>query len=429
MTMTRSNIPQLTNESEPPELYTSGAVLSEINLLHYPFCLLSTNNLQGLLEESARKRHTHIVYRQTFSDRTTREWKVRPNTELGYTSPFDKKVLVTVLKLVTDDGFPPPIIYKLGSLKRICRAMKLSNNGPNLARIKESLDRISGTNIYTETFYLKSLQAYWKEEQMKIGGSFSLWNVFWKESKLPDGQIADSIYLQFNVPFILSLHDFYVKPLDYDYWLGLSPLQQRLYELTGLKFYGLKDSPYVSYDYPELCQAMPILVQKHLSNAKQILERAHRGLKKGEWFQRIEWVGGQEDPVFNAGQPWKIRYYPGRRALLEIAQMKERLRRFRQKVRRGQELPLWVDVQAWVNELAKLLNDPLGQNRGFYIKIAKLITRGRLSQGLVWEGLSTAKTEDLEGRVTTNRSAFFTDFLKRRLKAQGQDLKELLTEA
>jgi len=403
-------------------------VLSEINLLRYPICLLSNNNLQELLEESARRRESHILYQETMPDGRVRVWRVTPNTKHGYTTPFDKAVVVTILKLATDEGFPPPMIYKIGSLRRIARTMKLPGSGSNLARIKESLQRISATNIYTESFYLKGAREYWKEEQREIGGSFSLWNVFWRNNKLPNGEAADCIYLQLNVPFILSLHDFYVKPLDYDYWLSLPPLAQRLYELTGLKFYGLKDSSYINFDYPELCQAMPIKAQQHFSKAKQILERAHRKLVETGWLKRAEWRGSKAQRTLHPDALWVIHYHPGPRAHEELAQARERLRRFQQRARRHEELPLWVDVQAWVNELTQTLKDPVGQNRGYFTKIAKLITQEKLDQSLVWEGLSLAKSEDLEGRIKSTRSAFFTDYIKRQLREHGQDLNELLKQ-
>lgn len=404
-------------------------VLSEINLLRYPFCILSNNNLQELLETSARERQSHIVYRHTEPDGTMRVWDVRPNTVLGYTSPFDKAVLMTVLKLVTNDGFPPPQVYRLGSLNRICQTMKLRNTGPNLKRIKDALTRISSTAIYAETFYLKKKKTYWQAQTESKGGSFTLWGVFWKNDRLPDGALADTIYLQFNAPFILSLHDYYVKPLDYDYWLSLPPLAQRIYELTSLKFYGLKDSPYIAFDYPELCQALPIIPQKHLSDAKRILERAHERLAHDGWLNKVDWSSAQAKHTFNPKAPWVIRYYPGPRAQAELNQAKERLHRF-QMLKQGQEeLPPWQDVQVWVTELMDMLKDSKGKNKGYYVKIGKLIVQGKLRSNLVWEALHNAKTEDLEGRLEKGRSAYFTDYLKRELKQRtGQDLKDLLSQ-
>lgn len=408
----------LENLTDPSS--TENSVLSEINLLRYPFCIISKNQVPELWNEATQKKRSHIIYEVTDSKGNKRVWKVNPTLEYGYNTPFDKKVLTTVQKVVTDDGFPPPILYKLGSLRRLCKAMKKTPNGRNIKRIRESLIRISATNIYTETFYLKRSNGYWKAQQRRQGGSFSLWSVFWREDELPIGQVADAVYLQFNVPFILSLQDFYVKPLDFDYWLGLPPLAQRLYEVTGLKFYGLKDSGYISFSYLELCQALPIKQQHYLSVARRILERAHRKLMETNWLQQVEWVEDEQT------DEWIIRYYPGLRAYQELAQSRERLRRFQAMRQRQAELPEWQDVQAWANLLTEELQDARGKNRGFYIKIGRLISQGRIRQDFIWEAVSNAKVEDREGNVKKSRSAFFTDYLKRRLKERGQDLNQLL---
>lgn len=126
--------------------------------------------------------------------------------------------------------------------------------------------RIAGAEIYTQnTFYIRSKRRYWEEEEGGVGGYFHLWDVYWKGDRLPDGRVAESIYLWLNEPFLLSLNAFYLKPLDYEYYRGLkSPIAQRLYELLGLKFYGLRDSRYVRYRYRRLCQLLPLAPQGHL---------------------------------------------------------------------------------------------------------------------------------------------------------------------
>lgn len=423
----RGQLQRKTPKSEKATLYQGGHVLAECNLLDFPFSLLSNNNHKKLLREAVEKETSHITYEMTDVGGEKRVWRIDPSAVRGYTRPFDKMVLVTVLKLVTDDGFPPPLLWKLGSAKRVCRTMHISDKGKNVGRVKEALKRIASTAIYTESFFLKREKAYWQPEEKSRGGVFTLWSVFWKDEELPDGKAADAIYLHFNIPFILSLQDYYVKPLDYEYWLTLSPLQQRLYELTGRKFFGLKDSSYVKFDYLELCHALPIVPQRHLSKARTVLDPAQEGLQEDGWLQRLEWVGASERPVLNPKKPWELRFYPGIRAREELTQAKQRLRHFH-KSRRRQQLPEWQDVQSWVIVLTELLQDTEKKNQGFYTKIGKLIVRGKLKSDLVWEAAHTAKTEDLAGNVKTSRSAFFTDYLKRQLKQRNRDLKQLLEE-
>jgi len=414
-----SSTPQL---KQPLPLFKNGMVFSEINLLKHPFNLLSNNRLNELLKEAAIQKRSHINYELQMHDGSTRIWRVKPNVETGYTRPFDKKVIVTVLKLATDEGFPPPVIWKLGSLNRICRTMKIVNSGENQRLVKESLLRISDTTIYTETFYLKDKKEYWKEKPESIGGNFTLWSVFWRGDRLPDGKVADSIYLAFNIPFILSLQAYYVKPLDYDYWLSLPPLAQRIYELTGLKFYGLEESSYVRYEYPELCQLLPIKPQKNISLAQQILDRAHQCLKQTGWLADVEWlVKGQR--ALSANSPWELLYFPGPRAKSEIAQAKQRLARFKRWQQRQLLCtdPEWLaKVEYLVREMERVTGDT--HSRGAFTKIAKM-----LPESVLWRFLSEVKLahhDHLHGvsKIKRSLAATFMDKVRRYCREHQLDI-------
>ena len=85
----------------------------------------------------------------------------------------------------------------------------------------------------------------------------------------------------------------------------MTPLAQRLYEVTGIKFYGLQDCEYVAFDYLELCQILPLKPQKYLSKAKTVLEPAHRLLKETGWLARVDWQvrGKRSEP-----RGWRLRY-------------------------------------------------------------------------------------------------------------------------
>jgi len=418
-------------KADVPQLFQEGPALSEINLLRFPLTLLFRPNTQSAKELVEQMSIRYVALEEPGSERV---WEVNPHQRYGVLTAVDKKVIVTVQKLVTEDGFPPQMLYRLGSLKRLCRTMQLGVTGPNIERIRDSLIRISATNIYTELFYLKDDDEYWggavnrKQGTGQAGGSFALWNVFWRNDPLPTGEKADCIYLQFNAPFILSLQAFYVKPIDYNFWLSLSPLAQRIYELSGLKFYGQKNSPYITYEYPQLCSLMPIKAQQYLSDAKRILKRAHRQLEDADWFDNVEWVVPDKQRSFNSDRPWVLRYYPGPRAKAEVAQAKERLHKFQQKQLRENSVDDWHYVRGWTLQLGEILEDSTGRNTGFYTKIAKLVVSGKIDDSLVWEAAHTAKVEDHEGNISENRSAFFTDYLKRRLNERNKDLNTLLKE-
>lgn len=396
----------------------AGLALAEVNLLKYPFALLLNNRLDEFLEEAAKRRKTHILCEVELPDGSKRIWQVNPSIQFGYPRPFDKKVLFTVFKLVTDEGFPPPPIWKLGSLRRICQTMGIQDAGENKRLVKESLLRISQTSIYTEVFYLRDRDGFWQERPNSVGGSFTLWNVVWRGEKLPDGKVAEAIYLIFNIPFIWSLQAFYVCPIDYYYWLNLPPLAQRLYEITGRKFYGLEKSEYIRYSYLELCRLLPIKPQEHLSDAKRVLNRAHKVLKDTGWLAKVQWTG-TKTRKFSAAEPWEILYYPGPRAKEEVAQAKNRLARVLPyyELNLEEEIERQARIENIVSEIEHVTGDR--HSRPTYYRIAR-----NLPEDVIWRFLSELKADYLYGplKVKTSLAAIFMDKIKRYCQERGIDI-------
>jgi hypothetical protein len=416
------------NEDHNEPVYRQGPVWSERNLTRFPLAILSRSDFQELLRRAAATGNT-LSYEYTDEDGQVRRYEIRPDMKLGYPGAFDKDVLITVQKLVTDAGFPPPNPFALPSLRRMCELMGIAPHGPNISAIKTSLERWAFTGFKTNSFYLKEKNKYWS------GNAFTLWSVYWKGRELPHGDTAETTYLYFNPPFYLNLLSFYMQPLDFAYYMELPPLAKRIYELQAPKFFGLKDSKYTREEYLDYCRRLPIVPQEYFSEARQVLDRAHEVLKRTKFLSGYEWEGS------SYRKPWFIKYYPGPRALAEIEQAKERLRRLEARQRRLEagHAPVAVEspeTRFWVEELyQKLEASRPGQsvyktrNRAYYEALARLIVRGKLSGDLVRELLSEAFYQYHQGRITKSRSAFFTDLLKRHLAQRGQDLKGLLRQA
>ncbi len=419
----------LFNERTTELIYRQGPVWCERNLMRFPLAILSRTDFQELLKQSAATGNT-LSYEYTGDDGQLRRWVLKPDIELGYPGAFDKDVLITVQKLVTDRNFPPSNPFVLPSLRRMCELMSIAPYGPNIRAIKTSLERWAFTGFKTNSFYLKDKNQYWS------GSAFTLWSVYWKGKKLPSGGTAESTYLFFNPPFYLNLLAFYRQSLDYGYYMELPPLAKRIYELQAPKFFGLKDSRYTSEEYLDYCRRLPIVPQEYFSKAKQVLDRAHDVLERTHFLSRVEWEGTSYK------KPWFIQYYPGPRARAEIAQAKERLRRFESRQRRlttinQPQLALeGPEIRFWVEELCQKLEASTPQqsvyktkNMPYYEALAKLILRGKLNGDKVREFLSEAFYEYHQGRIRKSRSAFFTDLLKRYLAEKGKDLKQLIREA
>jgi hypothetical protein len=410
-------------------IYRQGPVWCERNLMLFPLAILSRSDFQELLKQTAATGNT-LSYEYTDEDGQTRRYEIRPDIKLGYPGAFDKDVLITVQKLVTDAGFPLRNPFALPSLRQICKLIGVAPQGSSIQAIKTSFERWAFTGFKTNSFYLKDKDQYWS------GSAFTIWSVYWKGKRLPNGGTAESTYLFFNPPFYLSLLSFYMQPLDYGYYMDLPPLAKRIYELQAPKFFGLKDSKYTHEEYLDYCRRLPIVPQEYFSKAQQVLDRAHDVLKRTHFLSRVEWEGTSYK------KPWFIKYYPGSRAHAEIAQVKDRLRRFearQQRLTTTSHPQIALDspeLRFWVEELCQKLEASTPRqsayktkNMRYYEALAKLIIRGKLNEDRVREFLSEAYYQHHQGRIKKSRSAFFTDMLKRYLAEKGKDLKQLIREA
>jgi len=270
----------------------------EVNFVRLPFFALSRKDSSRRIEteykESAERDGKRIEIL----------WTVTANAKFGYPTPFDKKVHKAIESIVSKKSFPisNPVDF---SIYEICKLMNISaDSGRNYEMVKNALLRTTFAGIQSKgTFYSK-------DDKRWIEDAFHLYDrvVFIGET-LPNGKTAETNYLFLGDWYLKSLNSFYVKPLDYDFFLNLrSNIGGRLYEFLGLQFYGLGGKPY-KIDYRRLCQVLPIIEQKYLSKAIQNLEPAHKELVKKGFLSKVKW---------NKQPNWTIVYYPGRKAKEEI---------------------------------------------------------------------------------------------------------------
>lgn len=285
-------------DDEEEKLPAPTFIKSEVNFVRLPFFALSRKDSSRRIEteykESAERDGKKIEIL----------WTVTANAKFGYPTPFDKKVHKAIEFIISRRSFPVknPIDF---SIYEICKLMNISaGSGRNYEMIKNALIRTTFAGIQSKgTFYSKN-------DKRWIEDAFHLYDriVFIGET-LPNGNTAETNYLFLGDWYLKSLNSFYVKPLDYNFFLSLkSNVAGRLYEFLSLQFYGIGGKPY-TIDYRKLCQVLPITEQKYLSKAIQNLESAHKELIKKCFILKAEW---HEQPS------WMIIYYPGRKAKEEL---------------------------------------------------------------------------------------------------------------
>jgi hypothetical protein len=393
----------------PPSPY----VRSEVNFLRYPFFVLTTRDIHKIDRiEYEEEREDSLIY-----------WKVSRNIDHTIPGPFDKRVYRAIEEILDKLPRPVPSLVKIGSLNQLCNVMELSRAGKDQKvagiykrMVKQSLKRISLTGVESENaFYDKAH----RRRVPSFEGAFHLFNVFFRGQLLPDGEVADAIYLHLNPLYVASLNTFYVRPLDYGYMRSLrTPLTQRLYEVLGLRFRGLKDSRYIRYDYHQLCQILPITPQRSLKDAKKILHPHHTKLQKTGYLAKIEWQASQSK------QPWEILYWPGPKA-------KDELKRTREFVPPSHQLPDGRSSQsneeeARIQDLLEQIRDEIKDPRWeqsvpFYRSAIQ-----RLGRDLVYARLSETRGASREGKIRTRKPAYFIDLLTRDLQRYADANGELL---
>ncbi|HUS49272.1 MAG TPA: replication initiator protein A, partial [Candidatus Paceibacterota bacterium] len=294
------------NEIDLPKI-----INSEVNLLVFPFFSLSTKGL---------KNKTTTIYQEVIkkgNQEITLLWKVSSNSEYGYPGPFDRKVQQAISEILSEilkkEGkIKNPI--PLGSLYNICKRMGISESaGENYRMIKKALERIRATTIKSAgTFYSK-------EGKQWVDDNFSLYDrIVFKGKELPKNEIADDNYLFLGSWYLQNLNSFYIKPIDYNYLQNLkSKIASRLYEILGVKFYGLRNKreKFIRYRYSKLCQLLPVTPHEYISLAKQQLDPGNNELRDTGFISKYEWSE-------NGNGGWLIYYWPGERAKEEMKRAK-----------------------------------------------------------------------------------------------------------
>ncbi len=412
------NLEPVPTASEIGKYEEEDVVRSEVNLLTLPFFALSRKGLKDIQE---------ICYHDVVSrdgKRVEILWRVSANVRQGFPGPFDKEVHKAIEQIISEQLRSRPLPLEnpipLGSLYELCRRMRINSSGKNYRRIKEALKRITLTGVESRgAFYCRGREQ-WVEDV------FHLYErVVFKGERLEDGTVADQNYLYLGSWYLQNVNALYLKPLDYAYYRGLrSTVARRLYELLGVKFYGLLrrgrggggvSHPRIQYRYSTLCQLLPLTRQRHPSKAREKLGPAHAELVETGFLAEVEWqeAAAREE----GGEPdWLLVYAPGPRAWAEAARSTLGGSEAVAPGGEGRE----AEVQGLVEEILQALGDE--RSRAFYTQLARRAAKEPRLRELIYRCLSEVKEEWREGTVRTSKGAVFVDKLKRYCRERGIEL-------
>ncbi|MDD4362811.1 MAG: hypothetical protein PHD33_01185 [Atribacterota bacterium] len=279
---------------------------SEVNLLLFPFFALT---------KKSNKKMTKVEYKD-ITERNNKKieilWQVSSNSEYGYPGLFDREVHKAIEQIVSETlkekgEVKNPISF---SIYDLCKRMGVSfKDGGNFRKVKKSLEKIRATTIKSEG------ALYYKKEKKWLSKVFGIYDgIVFRGDQLEGNITAETNYLYLSDIYLQSLNAYYIKPIDYTYLQSLeSNIASRLYELLGVKFYGLRNKRKnrLCYRYSKLSQLLPVTPFKQLSRAKQQLDPAHNELKNTGFISQFKWSENGKDD-------WLIYYWPGERAKKEM---------------------------------------------------------------------------------------------------------------
>jgi hypothetical protein len=301
-------------QPEASELADLEFIRSEVNLLVFPFFALTTKGLRSRLETEFRA----VVSRN--EEQLEILWNVSANPKYGYPGLFDREVHRAVEQVVTEQlqshgHVENPV--RIGSLYSLCerlkppgRAARRPPSGKEYRAARRALERIAATSIRTEGAFYDKGRRRWTSQIFHLYDA-----VVFQGEELRDGTIADAVYVYLSDLYLQSINALYVKPLDYQYQRSLrSHIASRLYEILGVKFYGVRErrNAEVCFRYSTLAQLLPVERCQYFSDAKKQLNPAHEELLATGFLASYGWREAREEG------DWVIFYRPGWRAREEI---------------------------------------------------------------------------------------------------------------
>lgn len=241
------------------------------------------------------------------------KWEVTYNQKHGQPGPLAYKVdTLIVNRRIDEAGRPIPNVIKLGSLTELCTALSISDSGENRANIRKSLHQNASAYITAKIRYRTKTG---KEKWGEIG--YTRYSVIFTGEALPNGAVADAVYIVLNASYRELLNHVEVRPLDYDYLTALTPGAQRLYELLSFQMYGALAGgrPRAKMLYSQYCAHAPQSRYFDFDHVKKQMFKIHAPHREAGYIAKVDY----ETTVDGEGAPdWEMFYTPGARAIAEF---------------------------------------------------------------------------------------------------------------
>ena len=227
----------------------------------------------------------------TKSERLEQYWRISVPEPYELPGTFDQDTWVAVQTLVNMRGGMPADGKLPFSLYELLEIMGRPDNGQSYRELRESLQRLSATYIYSENaFYSKDV------EKFETRG-FNLWDVqFSRTVNKKLGRASEKHELEFHSVVRRSFQAEYLKALDKDFYYSLSSrFAKRLYRLIDRKRH---DNLGWSVSLEKLKELLPLPVSyRYPSKIKAVLATAHGELREKGFLTEISYERAKNPAV------------------------------------------------------------------------------------------------------------------------------------
>jgi hypothetical protein len=241
-------------------------------------------------------------------------WEVATSTHYGPPGPLAYKLDTLVINRLLDAlPRPVPSVLHVGSLRQVAPQLGLNTSGRQQEHLKQAFHQNASAYIVTKLRYRDRAG-----RQRRLEAGFTRYSVVFQGERLPDGTLADAIYLVLSEPYREILNHAPVRPLDYAYLQALTPMAQRFYELLSYHLFATLTHrrPHATLRYSEYCLLATQQRYGAYEQAKKQMYKVHRPHLAAGYLAQVRSTA-TTDPD---GQPdWLLHYTPGPKAKAEYA--------------------------------------------------------------------------------------------------------------
>jgi hypothetical protein len=188
----------------------------------------------------------------------------------------------------------------------------MPSSGKNVNDLRRAIHQNAGTYITAKLNYKAA-----DGTEKRIEAGFTRYSVVFTGETLPEGDVADGVYIVLNDPYRDVLNTAPVRPLNYDYLRELRPTPQRFYEIMSYRFFAAlkNDRPTARLSYSDYCMYSAQPRQLDPERFRLQMYKVHKphldsGYLKSVTYEQTKDGAGKAD--------WVMVYTPGPRARSEF---------------------------------------------------------------------------------------------------------------